>query len=99
MNCWEFKQCGRELGGTNAFELGVCPASTYIWFDGLHGGRNAGRACWVVPATMCGGVVQGDFYAKIRECGKCGFYWSVKEQEGAAMVPPMLLLRKLDHHS
>ncbi|MGD0283853.1 MAG: two-CW domain-containing protein, partial [Dissulfurispiraceae bacterium] len=26
MNCWEFKKCGREMGGVNIEQLGVCPA-------------------------------------------------------------------------
>ncbi len=26
-NCWDFKSCGREQGGTKAAELGVCPAA------------------------------------------------------------------------
>jgi len=27
-NCWEFMKCGREPGGVNAIELGVCRAAT-----------------------------------------------------------------------
>ena len=27
-NCWEFMKCGREPNGSNADNLGVCPAST-----------------------------------------------------------------------
>ena len=26
MNCWEFKKCGREGGGTKSIDLGTCPA-------------------------------------------------------------------------
>ncbi len=97
-NCWEFHECGRELGGKNAFELGVCPVATYIWFDGLHSGRNAGRTCWIVAGTMCGGKVHGSFAEKIRDCGKCDFYNKVKEEEGGSMIPSVLLLRKLELH-
>jgi hypothetical protein len=25
-NCWEFKNCGREIGGIKVKEMGVCPA-------------------------------------------------------------------------
>ncbi len=28
LNCWEFKGCGREEGGRNAHERGICPAYT-----------------------------------------------------------------------
>ena len=46
-NCWEFKNCGRDLNGTRADELDICPVSAEIRLDGVHGGKNAGRACWV----------------------------------------------------
>ena len=27
-NCWEYKKCGREVGGAKVKDLGVCPAAT-----------------------------------------------------------------------
>jgi len=96
INCWEFLRCGRELGGINAYELGVCPVSTYVWFDGLHGGRNAGRTCWVIGGTMCHGNIQKSFDEKFRGCGKCDFYLSVREAEGKEMIPSVLLLNKME---
>ena len=49
-NCWEHKKCGREPGGSETESLGVCPAAVESRLDGVHGGRNAGRACWIVGA-------------------------------------------------
>jgi len=46
LNCWDFKKCGRTPNGQKASELGVCPASTDIALDGIHGGMQAGRAGW-----------------------------------------------------
>jgi len=80
-NCWEAKQCGRITGGKNVASLGVCPARTAGKFDGIHGGWNGGRACWVVAGTMCGGKVQGTFATKFGACEKCDFYRSVREEE------------------
>ena len=40
-NCWEFMNCGRQLGGINVEELGECPASQDTSFDGYNGGKNA----------------------------------------------------------
>lgn len=80
-NCWEVKQCGRTPGGKNVPELGVCPARMASNLDGVHGGWNGGRACWVVAGTMCGGVVQGTFAMKFGTCEKCDFYRSVREEE------------------
>jgi hypothetical protein len=96
LNCWEVKKCGRELGGIKAYELGVCPAATEISLDGVHGGINAGRACWVVAGTMCNGNVQGTFAEKYRDCGTCDFYLSVKEEEGENFMPTTVVISKLD---
>ena len=54
-NCWEFKSCGRQPGGSRVSDLGTCPASTEARIDGSNQGKNAGRACWFVAGTLCGG--------------------------------------------
>jgi hypothetical protein len=94
-NCWEFKRCGRQPGGAHAAEFGVCPASTEKRLNGVHGGRNAGRACWVVAGTFCRGEVQGEFAKKFRSCRNCEFYLKVKEEEGVDFILSPLLLAKL----
>jgi len=33
-NCWEYKNCGREEGGKNIEQLGVCPASVDSYYEG-----------------------------------------------------------------
>lgn len=85
-NCWEFKKCGREPGGAKAKELGVCPAAVDTKHDGLHGGKNAGRACWFIAGTLCAGEVQGTFAKKYRDCAVCDFYNKVKDEEGIEFV-------------
>lgn len=80
-NCWEFKKCGRELNGSQTSQLGVCPAYNEVRLDGVHGGMNAGRACWVVAGTMCGGDIQGTFAQKQKNCLRCDFYNLVYEEE------------------
>jgi hypothetical protein len=81
INCWEFKQCGREPGGSNVHDLGVCPATTAEKLDGLHSGTNAGRACWFVAGTLCNGDIQGTDAKKYKSCIYCDFYKKVKEEE------------------
>jgi hypothetical protein len=81
LNCWEVKKCGRELGGAKSLELGVCKSSTETKLDGVHGGRSAGRACWVVAGSLCGGKVQGTYAQKIQNCLQCEFYKSVRNEE------------------
>ena len=80
-NCWEFKKCGREPGGGKVAELGICPASTETRLNGAHGGQNAGRACWVVAGSMCGGKIQGTFAEKYQNCKICDFYMKVYSEE------------------
>ncbi len=94
-NCWEVKRCGREPGGVKSSELGVCPAATEVRLDAVHGGKCAGRACWVVAGTICGGKVQGTFAAKMDNCEKCDFYQAVMKEEFPAFVYSTILLDKV----
>ncbi len=96
INCWEHKKCGREPGGAKVEELGVCPATTDIKFHGVHGGKNAGRACWVIAGSMCGGKIHGTFAQKYGDCSKCDFFKELKEEEGADYIFPSILLIKID---
>jgi len=82
LNCWEFKKCGREPGGKNVEELGVCPAAVWNEREGVNGGTCAGRMCWALVGTLCGGQVQGIFADKINGCAHCEFYQYVRQGEG-----------------
>ena len=81
LNCWEFKQCGRRPGGENEVELGLCPATTEERLDGVHGSRNAGRACWVIAGSFCDGEVKGTFAEKLGSCSKCNFFQKLNDKE------------------
>ena len=81
-NCWEYKKCGREEGGEKTEELGVCPAAVDTHYDGTYGGKNAGRKCWHMDGTLCGGVKQGKFSQKVGNCMKCDFFKMVMQEEG-----------------
>jgi len=95
VNCWEFKRCGREPGGEHARELGVCPAAIEQRLDSVHGGRMAGRACWVVAGTLCKGQVQGTFAVKFGSCEACDFYLAVREEEFPGFQFSSILLNKI----
>lgn len=94
-NCWEFKGCGREPGGKNAEILGICPATIESHLDGTHGGKNAGRACWVVAGTLCRGEVQGTFAKKFGDCLKCDFFQLVRKEEGNLFIISTAILKML----
>jgi len=95
INCWEFKECGREPGGEKVEELGVCPAAIYENLNGIHQGKNSGRVCWLVAGTMCGGEVQGTFANKYKDCRECDFYHLVKQEEGEDFLVTIELINRL----
>lgn len=95
-NCWEFKKCGREPGGSHVHDLGVCPASTEARLNNVHEGINAGRSCWVIAGTLCKGETQGTFAQKYKNCEICDFYLSVKDEEFPKFVLSAILLKKLN---
>lgn len=51
LNCWEKKNCDKL----------DCPARSETKLDGIHGGKNGGRACWVIAGTKCKDAPQGKF--------------------------------------
>jgi predicted Ser/Thr protein kinase len=84
INCWDYMKCGRQPGGVNVAELGVCPAAADESFDGINAGRCGGRFCWAVAGTFCGGRIQGTFAQKRQSCLSCGFYHRIQAEEGIA---------------
>lgn len=94
-NCWEYKRCGRQPQGANTRAMGVCPAAIEETLDGVHGGTNAGRACWVVAGTLCGGTVQGTFGAKYLSCEKCDFYQQTRSEERTHFQYSSVLLNRM----
>ena len=82
LNCWEYFKCGREPGGINAEEEGICPAALTKLHHGVNGGTNAGRYCWTVEGTLCDHKVQGDMDEKLLDCINCSFFKQVNFEEG-----------------
>ncbi len=87
INCWEFKECGREPGGNNISELGVCAVSTHEKLNGIHGGINVGRCCWVLlNACFTKTERPKNFNEHTARCSKCDFYTLVYESEEVLIV-------------
>lgn len=84
LNCWQYKNCGRERGGLLADVLGVCPVSVCAKLDGLNEGRAGGRACWKVPqASMrCERTASG----LGKPCHQCAFYLRVQYEQAEPEV-------------
>jgi hypothetical protein len=49
--------------------------------ENINRGRRAGRHCWRVAGTLCGGSVQGSIAAKMRDCLSCAFFQQVRREE------------------
>lgn len=96
LNCWEFKNCGRESGGEHSYEMRLCPAAKEPLLDGVHDGKEAGRACWVVAGTLCAsGKPQGVFAKKYDTCKNCDFYRLVIEEENSHFEITLSLMNRL----
>ncbi len=62
---------------------------------GIHGGDNAGRACWVVAGSLCNGEIQGSFAQKYQNCNICDFYMKVKSEEAHDFMLASTLISRL----
>ncbi|MDF1562814.1 MAG: hypothetical protein P1V51_07210 [Deltaproteobacteria bacterium] len=91
LNCWDIRQCGREIGGERAARLGVCPAAMETRLNGINRGRNAGRACWAVAGTFCGSESTGQ-PGPDQGCEKCEVYSRVQAEEAHRFVGSALVL-------
>ena len=80
-NCWEHMKCGRHPGGQKTSGAGVCPASVHEKLHGIHGGENAGRACWVIDDSLCSNAIREISTKKFAGCWKCDFYHLVRNEE------------------
>lgn len=94
-NCWEFKKCERQPGGSKVGEFGVCPAAEEKRLDGVHDGTNGGRSCWVVAGTFCEGDLQGEFASQYKTCKDCDFYKKVQKENFNNFEVTLSLLAKL----
>jgi hypothetical protein len=94
-NCWDVMQCGLGPGQSGGSGAGTCPAALEERLDGCNDGVNAGRACWVVAGTLCGGEPQGRFAEKVGGCMECDFYRRVKHEQGPDYLSSAALLKRL----
>ena len=94
-NCWEYNKCGKGPNGFNGGKTDICPAASETRLNGVHGGTNGGRACWVVAGTLCQGKVQGVFVQKYTTCQDCDFYKKVQRESFTHFQVSVSLLQRL----
>lgn len=71
----------------------ICPAAIETRLNGVHGGTNAGRSCWVIDGTLCNGKKQRRYDKKEKMCQSCDFYQAVLDDEGTDIILPTEFLR------
>lgn len=91
LNCWEFKDCGRERGGILSESLGVCPVAMALEYDGLNDGQAGGRVCWMIRRCP----VTGTAFAvneQMSDCHNCTFYRRVAHEEADRTHAPLTVV-------
>jgi hypothetical protein len=88
INCWEFMGCGMHMNSDvkDAGKVAICPVSLDQIRKGMHGGQNAGRACWLVSGTLCNGARQVTAAQKSEACNSCDFYALVIDEENGDKI-------------
>jgi len=69
-----------EPGGLFSKIYGVCPIPLTMKYDGINGGRGAGRTCWMVVNKS---AEKGPFICRNnrQSCYHCEFYKRVHSEE------------------
>ncbi len=85
LNCWEYMNCGMEPGGIFSKLYGPCPIPLKMRFDGINGGRGAGRICWEI---MPGESRHANILCRNRRqsCQNCKFFLRVHSEEEELIV-------------
>jgi len=79
LNCWQFKNCGREKGGLMSKTLGVCPVALAMRCDGQNHGIAGGRVCWTLRNS--GNRLTRSGICAAPSCHTCEFYRRVLYEE------------------
>jgi len=75
LNCWDFKKCCDKSLSNHASESILCPVKKEFNANGLNGGINGGRICWVIMDSHCKKKPQS-------ACFQCEFSYKVMAEEG-----------------
>ena len=86
INCWDYMKCGKGPGGENTDEFGICPIAKETVADGLNGGMNGGRICWIIAENCCLEDVKCSKLHRKTSCFSCEFRYKVTIEEGLLNV-------------
>jgi len=97
INCWDYKNCGRTIKDRNAKAPAICPAFSHTALNGINGGKNGGRSCWLIPGTLCGRRIQRSCVTKSLACSLCDFKRFVLREGNPDCMVSDAFLRMLIH--
>ena len=86
LNCWEVMKCGKGLSENDNSKYNSCPITTATSANGLNGGVNAGRICWIMAESCCNGEVKCSKLHRKDSCFSCEFRYKVTAEEGLLNV-------------
>jgi hypothetical protein len=89
------KQCGRGPNDRGSDRRGACPTPNATRANGVNGGINGGRVCWVIAGTLCEGHPMGTYAAKLPTCMNCEVFQLVLKEEPHGTKVDERLLRRL----
>ena len=97
INCWDFQGCDKHITSEHENELRSCPAFLETQLNGINGGKNGGRACWVIPDTLCFVRIRRTLIPKHLSCMLCNFKKNVLKEEKSDLTISDSFLNMLIH--
>jgi len=72
----------KHSGNNGKKKCSECPVPSNANYNGINGGKNGGRVCWIILGTLCNENQQLVGTRQLEGCADCDFYRAVKEEEG-----------------
>lgn len=79
-------KCGEGNGIYDAGHKSACPIANNKTANGLNGGVNGGRICWVIADSCCNEQIPCITNKRKDPCFSCEFRYKVMNEEGLVTV-------------
>ena len=86
INCWDYMKCGKGPGGEKTDKCATCPVASETLANGLNGGLNGGRICWIIAENNCIEDLKCSNLHHKSSCYSCEFRYKVTMEEGLLKV-------------
>ena len=94
METRNYRELKNEPCSTTMEDFDLHPSATEEKAGNPKNEKTEGRACSVIPGTVCEGMIQGTFIEKFEECKSCEFYQEIKEKEENNFIPAITAIKK-----